>query len=113
MDDFENTNFNTRCIIITTLSSGSCCSVDFVVDEAAVAQLISFGFSRNHVIKALQETSNSVERAADWLFNHPDDGETEMMDSSPAPASEPAQGESSSASEQDYRKFFLYFYVLM
>ncbi|XP_065200121.1 ubiquitin carboxyl-terminal hydrolase 5 isoform X1 [Planococcus citri] len=84
-------------------AGGSCCLTDFVVDEAAVAQLISFGFTRNHVIKALQETSNSVERAADWLFNHPDDGDTVMMDTSPAPTSEPAPGQSSSASESDYR----------
>ena len=45
----------------------------FVPDEDSVSQLINFGFTRAQCIKALKCTSGSMERAADWLFNHPDD----------------------------------------
>ena len=36
-------------------------------------QLINFGFTRPQCVKALKCTSGNMERAADWLFNHPDD----------------------------------------
>ncbi len=35
--------------------------------------LQSMGFSRSQCIKALQNTDNNVERAADWIFSHPDE----------------------------------------
>ena len=41
------------------------------LDEESICSLISFGFSRAHAIRALEETNGSLERAADWLFNHP------------------------------------------
>ena len=34
------------------------------------------GFTRAQAIKALEATGNNVERAVDWIFNHPD----ELMD---------------------------------
>jgi len=45
-------------------------------DEAAINQLQQMGFSRNRCIKALQQSSNNVERSVEWLFSHmeePDD----------------------------------------
>ena len=45
----------------------------FVPDEGSVEQLISFGFTRPQCVKALKSTGGSLERAADWLFSHPDD----------------------------------------
>ena len=30
------------------------------------------GFSEKHVLEALKSTDNDVERAADWLFSHPE-----------------------------------------
>lgn len=92
---------------MTTVNIGLPCLTDFAVDEAALVQLMNLGFSRNHVIRALQETGNNVERAADWVFNHPDEVvESEPMDQSPASKTETPQGESSSASESDYRELF-------
>nr|CAG4636782.1 EOG090X0181 [Ceriodaphnia reticulata] len=48
-------------------------SGNFKPDEEAVAMLQSMGFSRAQCIKALQNTDNNVERAADWIFSHPDE----------------------------------------
>ena len=45
----------------------------FVPDEESVMQLINFGFTRPQCVKALKCTNGNMERAADWLFNHPDD----------------------------------------
>ena len=35
--------------------------------------LQSMGFTRLQCIKALRSTDNNVERAADWIFSHPDE----------------------------------------
>lgn len=45
-------------------------------DEDAIASIISFGFTRKQAMKALDATGNNLERAADWVFTHPD----ELMD---------------------------------
>jgi ubiquitin carboxyl-terminal hydrolase 5/13 len=53
-------------------------SSSFVPDEQSVEQLLNFGFTRAQCVKALKSTSGNMERAADWLFNHPNDnGEEE------------------------------------
>ncbi len=38
-----------------------------------VAQICDMGFTEAQAKRALDNTSNNVERAVDWLFNHPDD----------------------------------------
>jgi ubiquitin carboxyl-terminal hydrolase 5/13 len=45
----------------------------FKPNEEGVAMLQSMGFSRSQCVKALQNTDNNVERAADWIFSHPDE----------------------------------------
>lgn len=47
-----------------------------VYNEEAINSIISFGFTRAQAIKALEATDNNLERAADWVFTHPD----ELMD---------------------------------
>ncbi|XP_059469989.1 ubiquitin carboxyl-terminal hydrolase 5 [Neocloeon triangulifer] len=54
---------------------------DFVPDEEAVAMILSLGFSRAQAVKALKETNNSIERAADWVFSH----QQELMELDTAP----------------------------
>ena len=56
-----------------TGSGGGSSSTAFVPDEDSISQLINFGFTRPQCVKALKCTSGNMERAADWLFNHPDD----------------------------------------
>merc|ERR1712146_581768 len=52
-------------------------------DAEVVSNLSMLGFPPNVVKKALRETDNNPERAADWLFSHPDeqgdDEEDEMQ----------------------------------
>lgn len=43
-----------------------------------------FGFPEKKIIKALKKTDLNPDRAVDWLFNHPDDpdSDSEMIDAS-------------------------------
>ena len=41
-------------------------------DDALIAQIQDMGFTAGQAKRALHETNNSVERAVDWLFNHPE-----------------------------------------
>lgn len=52
---------------------------DFLVKEEALEQIMNLGFSRNHAITALRETNNNIERAADWIFNHPEESDDVEM----------------------------------
>jgi ubiquitin carboxyl-terminal hydrolase 5/13 len=71
-------------------------STDFIPDEAAVEMILSLGFTRSQAIKALKETNNSIERAADWVFSHQQ--ELMELDESPATAA-PAPPEFRDGSE--------------
>lgn len=53
-------------------------------DAAAVEMLSQMGFSEKHIMYALSQTDNNVERAADWLLSHADElpDDTAMTDSS-------------------------------
>lgn len=42
----------------------------FVVNEEALAMVMSMGFTREQATKALKATDNNLERAADWIFSH-------------------------------------------
>jgi ubiquitin carboxyl-terminal hydrolase 5/13 len=42
-----------------------------------IESLCSLGFSEAQASKALKSTNNDVERAAEWLFSHPDDDGSE------------------------------------
>jgi len=43
------------------------------VNEEAIQMLESMGFNRKKALKALKETNNNLERAADWLFSRMDE----------------------------------------
>ena len=53
----------------------------FQADPDSVALIVSMGFTPAQAERALRETNNSVERAADWIFSH----QSELSDE-PAPA---------------------------
>eukprot|EP00478_Filoreta_tenera_P001431 GABV01001455.1.p2 GENE.GABV01001455.1~~GABV01001455.1.p2 ORF type:complete len:180 (-),score=63.48 GABV01001455.1:28-567(-) len=44
------------------------------INPEHVMLLQAMGFSEAHVKRALKETGGNPDRAADWLFSHPDDG---------------------------------------
>lgn len=56
-------------------------------DPEKVDQLVMFGFTAEQARQALKETNGDIERAGDWLFNHPD------------AAGEPEGGEESTSAE--------------
>jgi len=60
--------------------------------EDLISNVMDMGFSRPQAIKALKSTNNSVERAVDWLFSHPDDAGDDMdvEPSSESAAAKPA-----------------------
>ena len=65
-------------------------SVEFSDED--VQLLMGLGFTEKQVKKALKNTSMSPDRAADWLFSHPDDnGEEETNQSSGPPPEAPCE----------------------
>lgn len=42
----------------------------FVPNEDAVSMIMMMGFTRAQSVRALKATDNDVERAADWIFSH-------------------------------------------
>lgn len=42
----------------------------FVANPAGLEMLQSMGFTVQQATKALKETDNNIERAADWIFSH-------------------------------------------
>lgn len=65
-----------------TLPSLSPGNDGFVPNEESVAQLINLGFSRAHAVRALKATDNALDRAADWVFSHPEEAEADMASGS-------------------------------
>lgn len=71
-------------------NNGSVWTGSFQPDEDGIAMLQSMGFTRSQCIKALKNTDNNVERAADWIFSHPD--EINADDDAPSqPSSSPVE----------------------
>jgi len=55
------------------LNLESSSSTSVLLDPESVEMLSSMGFTNPQARKALKETSGNIERAVEWLFNHPDD----------------------------------------
>ncbi len=53
-------------------------SAQKVYDDELIGSITALGFTRPQAIKALEATQGNLERAVDWIFNHPD----ELMDTS-------------------------------
>ncbi|KAL1839985.1 hypothetical protein VTJ49DRAFT_948 [Mycothermus thermophilus] len=62
----------------------------YTADPEKLAMLDAMGFSGPRATKALKETNGNVERAIEWLFNHPDDEGT--ADETPGGTSGEASG---------------------
>ena len=82
---------------------------DFAVDETALSTIMSLGFTCGHAIRALRETENNVERAADWGFNHPVDSTTEMdVDVTPSIEGTETVAETGEQNENNFSKWTSY-----
>lgn len=45
----------------------------FIPDDNGLQVIMDMGFNANQAKKALKQTNNNIERAADWIFSHMDD----------------------------------------
>ncbi|XP_064461115.1 ubiquitin carboxyl-terminal hydrolase 5-like [Ornithodoros turicata] len=52
----------------------------FIADPAALATVMSMGFTREQSAKALKATDNNVERAIDWIFSHANELDSSSME---------------------------------
>ena len=64
MEHMEDADFASPLVTATQSTSG------FQPDEGSLDMIMSMGFTRDQATLALKETSNNVERAADWIFSH-------------------------------------------
>lgn len=52
------------------LVAGTDTKQSFVADPAGLEMIVAMGFTTQQATKALKETNNNIERAADWIFSH-------------------------------------------
>lgn len=65
-------------------------TTEFTPDPDALQFIMGMGFTSDQAVKALKATNNNPERAADWIFSHQDE-----LNSEPAPVPEFRDGGSS------------------
>ena len=68
----EDSDFNNH-FEIPKAKSKTASTQTFKADEESIQFIMCMGFSRQQATKALKETSNNLERAADWIFSHADE----------------------------------------
>lgn len=73
MEHITDTDFGDPFVPPGTAQSGA---TAFVADPNGVELITGMGFNVAQATKALKETNNNVERAADWIFSH----QTEISD---------------------------------
>ncbi|CAK8682665.1 unnamed protein product [Clavelina lepadiformis] len=66
--------------------------------NGSVEMIMTMGFTREQAMKALRATDNNLERAADWIFSHPNELDTVDV---PVTQSNPTAGVSATAGEGD------------
>lgn len=67
MEHIGDSDFGDPFVPPGTAVSGN---VAFVADPTGLEMLMGMGFTVNQATKALKETNNNIERAADWIFSH-------------------------------------------
>lgn len=74
----EDNDFNAPFEIPSTNRSPSNKRSRAEFDDDQIGSITQLGFTRDQAVKALKTTDGNLERAVDWIFNHPD----ELMDTS-------------------------------
>ncbi|GAB6019409.1 Ubiquitin carboxyl-terminal hydrolase 13 [Chamberlinius hualienensis] len=88
MEHMEDPDFNDPLV-----PQGGSAECTFVPDPLAIDSLSAMGFTLEQVVKALKATDNSLERAADWIFSHLEELDTEVMDTTERPQAQFRDGE--------------------
>lgn len=73
------------------LPGGTAPSSSFQPNEESLMMIMSMGFTKEQATKALKNTNNNVERAADWIFSHADELDTMETEEQGATAAAPTQ----------------------
>lgn len=82
----------------TTGASGA-----FVPDANGLEMLMGMGFTEKQATKALKETQNNIERAADWIFSHQDELDVMEIDEASNQSGAPMDATSSAQPKATYR----------
>ncbi|XP_029436237.1 ubiquitin carboxyl-terminal hydrolase 5 isoform X2 [Rhinatrema bivittatum] len=77
MAHMDDPDFGSPLVLPGSSGPGSISTSAEPPSEDGIATIVSMGFSREQAVKALRVTSNSLERAVDWIFSHIDDLDTE------------------------------------
>jgi len=90
-EHMEDPDFNDppESVVTNNVSAASSAS-SMTANPEVIMMLTSMGFTDKQAAKALRNTDNNLERAADWLFNHPDDDGSD--DPSPAAVTSDSPG---------------------
>ncbi|KAI1301360.1 Ubiquitin carboxyl-terminal hydrolase 5 [Halotydeus destructor] len=89
-DHGQDADFNDP-FILDQSSGGSAVATGFTPSAEGLEMLKAMGIPDEHAVRGLKETNNNVERAIDWIFNHPDDLASPMeTDEGQAAAEAPA-----------------------
>ncbi|XP_061770831.1 ubiquitin carboxyl-terminal hydrolase 5 isoform X3 [Nerophis ophidion] len=75
MGHLDDPDFSAPLILPGCSSGGGTTPTESICEEH-LATIVSMGFSRDQATKALRATSNTLERAVDWIFSHLDDLES-------------------------------------
>lgn len=89
MVHMDDADFNTPFVLPSSAPKTKPAATNKTYDEEAINSIVSFGFTRSQAQKALDATGHNLERAADWVFNHPEelmDVDTETVAAATAPA---------------------------
>ena len=72
MEDADfNADFEVPAPAATPATTTTTTTVSY--NEESIESIVSWGFTRKQAMKALDATSQNLERAADWIFSHADD----------------------------------------
>lgn len=66
--------------VVEGASESVASGVRFIPNAESIGVIMSMGFSREQACRALRATDNILERAADWIFSHADELDSESMD---------------------------------
>lgn len=109
MEHISDSDFGDPFVPPGTAVSGNAA---FVADPTGLEMLMGMGFTVNQATKALKETNNNIERAADWIFSHQMEIDNWIGDDDNNQASGAAQpAQSQQYRDGDSREFCSKFHV--
>jgi ubiquitin carboxyl-terminal hydrolase 5/13 len=77
-EHMEDADFNSPIETVSSVSAITSGQRESL-NPGDIGTLVSFGFTEMQAKKALRSTSGDIERAAEWLFSHPDDDGSEDL----------------------------------